>query len=340
MTTVAIVVLTYNSLEQTTKPCVESVYRVKTEIDFELILVDNCSVDGTRDYLKGISGKYENIRIILNDKNLGYAAGNNVGIKSIEAEYYVLLNSDTIVTDYWLDGLVNFFEKYSDVGMVGPVSNSVGNEQVIHVDFINEEDVIEEGLCWASRCRGDFFYTEMLGFFCVAIRKEIIDSVGILDESFGLGMFEDDDYCLRVRLQGNRLACVEDVFVYHKGSISFSNAGIANLNELFYSNLKKFQDKHNVEWRTGCSAPPFLRLLQHYLSQSDSDPDKLRFKLSNKINVMNKLHYPTVNVNTNVLVSELASANEQLARIKASRIWKILTVLTALVDRVWTNTRR
>ncbi len=294
MTTVAIVVLTYNSLEETTKPCVESIYRAKTVIDFELVLVDNCSVDGTREYIQQIAATHENISVILNHSNLGYAAGNNIGIRATEASYYVLLNSDTLVTDCWLDKLVAFLGQHAGVGMVGPVSNSVGNEQIIHVEAENEGEIILEGLAWAERCAGDYFHTSMLGFFCVAIRKEVIDSVGVLDENFGIGMFEDDDYCRRVIDSGYQLACMEDVFVLHKGSISFKNANIDGLNELFYQNMNKFEKKHSVRWRSGLTPPKFLRLIEGYIQES-SDYPKVIFKIANKIKVMHKFNYDAAN---------------------------------------------
>jgi GT2 family glycosyltransferase len=61
----------------------------------------------------------------------------------------------------------------------------------------------------------------ILAFFCVAIKREIIEKIGLLDEAYGIGMFEDDDYCMRVKEQGYKLVCADDVFIHHHLSASF-----------------------------------------------------------------------------------------------------------------------
>jgi GT2 family glycosyltransferase len=286
----AIIVLSYNSLDDTTKPCVESVLRAATGVPFCLVVVDNASTDGSREYLRPIAEQRKETNVILNETNLGYAAGNNVGIRSVEAEYYVLLNSDTVVTDHWLDGLIGFLDAHPEVGIAGPVSNSVVNEQMIHVDSSDEAGILREGLDWAARCRGDFFYTTMLGFFCVVIRREVISKVGLLDEGFGIGTYEDDDFCLRAIQHGYKLACVEDVFIYHKGSVSINNS-VPDLNRILRRNRRRFQQKHGVLWRAHFVPASFLDLIEAYLASHPSDPEKLVFKVGNKLKVLRRFKY-------------------------------------------------
>ena len=118
---VSIVILAYNQLEYT-KKCIESIVE-NTNVFFELILVDNGSTDGTAEYLESeltsliASGM---LRIIKNDKNLGYARGNNQGMAIAGGEYILLLNNDVVVTPGWLSCLLKCAEKYSDIGIVGP----------------------------------------------------------------------------------------------------------------------------------------------------------------------------------------------------------------------------
>ena len=102
----SIVVLTYNQLEDCTKSCIESIYKYTDIKDFELIVVDNDSQDGTPEYLKSIEPNYSNISIILNDTNKGYSAGNNDGIKVSKGEYVILLNNDTLVSEDWLEQIL------------------------------------------------------------------------------------------------------------------------------------------------------------------------------------------------------------------------------------------
>ena len=108
MPQVAVIVLSYNSLEETTKPCLESIFAAQTDADFEVLVVDNASTDNTREYLQQLQARQGNLKLIFNRENKGFPAGNNVGIRAAEADFYVLLNSDTRVTDYWLDKMLAF----------------------------------------------------------------------------------------------------------------------------------------------------------------------------------------------------------------------------------------
>ena len=129
----SIVVLCYNGLEETTRPCMESIIANTPEGRYELIVVDNASADGTADYLKTFAARHENVRLLLNETNRGYAGGNNDGIKLAQGQYIVLLNNDTLVPGGWLEKLLKLFNEQSDVGLVGPVTNAAGNEQRIEL---------------------------------------------------------------------------------------------------------------------------------------------------------------------------------------------------------------
>ena len=109
--TASIIILTYNNIKLTVG-CLESIYARQTsapgqpEIDFEVVVVDNASGDGSQQFLKEFSATKSNIRLILNETNLGFAAGNNLGAAVASGENLVFLNNDTIVTDGWLAGLL------------------------------------------------------------------------------------------------------------------------------------------------------------------------------------------------------------------------------------------
>jgi glycosyltransferase involved in cell wall biosynthesis len=107
---VSIVVLTYNNLHLT-RLCIESLYRSTVWPNWELIVVDNASTDGTREYLQEVARCRDNVRIFLNERNEGFARGNNRGIQAATGEYIVLLNNDTIVTRGWLGRLVRHVER-------------------------------------------------------------------------------------------------------------------------------------------------------------------------------------------------------------------------------------
>ena len=245
---ISIVVLTYNQLEDCTKPCIESIYKYTEKKDFELIVVDNDSKDETPDYLRSMVSKYENMKIILNALNKGYAGGNNDGIKASNGDYIILLNNDTLVSPGWLEQILSPFKTDPMIGMVGPVSNSVGNEQRINIPDIDENNYIEKAAEYITKNSAEFTDTQRLGFYCVALRKSAVNEVGLLDEKFGIGMFEDDDYCIRFRKAGFKLIITDGCFIYHKGSVSFKKLSTDDYLAIFKKNKKYFYEKHGVPW--------------------------------------------------------------------------------------------
>ncbi|MGI6385863.1 MAG: glycosyltransferase family 2 protein [Desulfomonilia bacterium] len=113
----SIIILTCNQLEYT-KKCVESIQK-HTPQPHEIIFVDNGSTDGTREYIEQLASDHEHIQLILNEKNLGFAAGNNQAIQKAGGDYLLLLNNDTVVTEKWLGTLIQHLNESPDTGMVG-----------------------------------------------------------------------------------------------------------------------------------------------------------------------------------------------------------------------------
>ena len=242
----SIIILTYNNLDYT-RQCVESVLEHTDRATYELILVDNASSDGTQAYLGELAENHPNVRILLNEKNEGFARGNNLGAEMAQGEAIVFLNNDTIVTRGWLPGLLNRLDD-PGVGMVGPVTNSSGNETRIQVDYSDIEGMPEFARKLSEAQRGRTFEISMLAFLCVALRRAVYQEIGPLDERFGIGMFEDDDYALRLKAKGYKILCVEDVFVHHWGSASFSRLDATEFWSLFQRNLKLYEEKWGIRW--------------------------------------------------------------------------------------------
>lgn len=244
---VSIIVLTYNNLELT-KLCLKSIELNTKYENYEVVVVDNLSLDGTRDYLTNNFKNKENFKIILNDENQGFAAGNNIGLKASEGDILVVLNNDTYVAPFWLGSLVNALKRHSDLGMVGPVTNNIGNESKININYGNWSEMNQVASTYTTKNHSKIYSLDCLAFFCVAIRREVYESVGGLCEEYGLGFFEDDDYCMRVKSKGWKLACAEDSFVHHHLSASFNKLKDNKKQELMDRNKAIFESKWG-EWK-------------------------------------------------------------------------------------------
>jgi GT2 family glycosyltransferase/glycosyltransferase involved in cell wall biosynthesis len=246
--TVSIIIVTYNNLNLT-KACIESIYANSHYPNLELVIVDNNSSDGTRDYLIGIQNTYDNISLILNDENRGFAAANNQGIRKSSGENIILLNNDTVVTPGWISKL-NHYLKDKSTGMVGPVTNMCGNEAIINVPYdVSTLEGFDEFInSFYKRSRkGDSFEIDMLSMFCVAIRRETVNEIGFLDERFKTGMFEDTDYSYRIKEKGYKIICARDIFIHHCCRASFGKLPSNEYNRIYEENRIKFEEKWSIK---------------------------------------------------------------------------------------------
>ena len=135
---VSIIILTWNALEYTQK-CVNSIQN-HTRYPHEIVFVDNASTDGTVEYLRNLVKGHSNYKLIENRENRGFAAGNNQGVSAASGEYVMLLNNDVLVSDGWLESLVESLEIDKNIGMVGPITNSIsGRQQVIEIPYTDEQ---------------------------------------------------------------------------------------------------------------------------------------------------------------------------------------------------------
>ncbi len=239
---VSVVVLTYNNLDLT-KECLASLLTESVYPEWELIIVDNASSDGSREYLTEFAQLHPQTKLILNDKNLGFAAGNNVGLKVATGDYLVILNNDTRVTPGWMTDLVRHLRRNEHLGLVGPVTNSIGNEAQIAIVYHKIEEMRTKAAEYTSSHARKRIDVETVAFFCVAMRRSTWEKVGPLDEAFTVGFFEDDDYCRRVAQAGLKVAIAEDVFVHHQHSASFNILPPEEKQAIFERNKQVFEAK-------------------------------------------------------------------------------------------------
>ncbi len=237
-----VIVVCFNNLAFTTA-CLESLLTFSDYPALEIICVDNGSTDGTSDHLRDLAGRHGAVRHLRNETNLGFAGGNNVGIRAARGEFVILLNNDTYVTQGWARDLIRPMQRQADIGMTGPLTNMAGNEQKIAITYSNMQEMARASTAFTAARRRTLFPTVNLAFFCVAIRRSVLNQVGGLDESYGTGYFEDDDYCMRVRRAGHRLAVCDDVFVHHHHSASFDLIGDTAKADLMKRNRRIFEKR-------------------------------------------------------------------------------------------------
>ena len=244
----SIVVVTYNNVDLT-RACLESIYERTEWPRFEVIVVDNASSDGTRRYLEGAPARFPDLGVVLNEKNWGFAAGNNIGLRQARGDYLVLLNNDTVVTRGWLSTLIRHLHADPKLGLIGPVTNEVGNEAKVEIGYATVEDMPAWAAEFVKKNDGGTRSVSMLAMFCVALRRDVLDRVGFLDERFGIGMFEDDDFCRRIQDEGYELRCVADCYVHHAGRASFKLLGDKKYLEVFEHNRALYQEKWGEMWQ-------------------------------------------------------------------------------------------
>ena len=233
----SVIILNWNGrhlLEECVTSLTEQVFR-----DFETIVVDNGSTDGSVDFLREKWG--EGLRTISLSANLGFAGGNNTGIRAARGRFVVLLNNDTSVPPEWLSALHDAVVRHPDAGMFTPkILNYYRRDEIDNTGHLVYPDGLARGHNRLEKDDGRFD-EEREAFYpsgCAGVyRKEMLDGIGLLDESF-FAYGEDVDLGLRARWAGWTCYYVPDAVVYHKYSATIGT----------YSPRKAFFVERNRIW--------------------------------------------------------------------------------------------
>ena len=227
----SVVIICWNDL-RVLRECLHSIYQGTHSTDFEVLVSDNGSTDGSVEFIRQ---RYPEVRVLENRANLGFAKGNNVGIRASNADYVLILNPDTIIHDGALDRLVQFAEKHSEAGAFGcRVLNPDGTYQTSARLFptVRRYWVSALGLKKLANVSSLFLFEEYPRWFgeterpidwqsgcCVMFRGDLLRSLGGFDEQF-FYHFEEVDLCRRVWAAGHPILFTPEAVITHLGGQS------------------------------------------------------------------------------------------------------------------------
>lgn len=234
----SIIIPSYNQADYL-KLCIESIIS-HTNLPYEIIVVDNASTDHTAAYLHSMAGR---IRYKIMEENRGFAGAVNAGLMMAKGMKLLLLNNDTLVTDHWLHNLLACLESDPRIGLVGPVTNFISGEQRVDVPYTDVKDMPAFAASNNVSDPSRWQRVDRLTGFCLLMRRELWERTGYFDEGYKIGNYEDDDYNVRVRLQGYSLVIARDVFIHHFGSVSMKALGEQRFHEVNDRNEHYYMEK-------------------------------------------------------------------------------------------------
>jgi GT2 family glycosyltransferase len=250
----SVVVLTHDNLAFT-RMCLASVLENTEYPNYELIVVDNASSDGTVEELQTIAGRLPNVKVILNDFNAGFGPGNNQGLSAATGDILVLLNNDTIVPRGWLTRLGRHLED-PGLGIIGPATNRSCNEAQIDIPYQTYSEFQAVAASQGQRHDGERRSIRMPMMFCAAFRRDTYERLGPLDERYEVGMFEDEDYALRAKAEGLHVAWTPEVYVHHAYHASIGKLlPTGDYMRLVKLNQGRFEEKWGICWERHRPAP-------------------------------------------------------------------------------------
>jgi GT2 family glycosyltransferase len=233
-----------------------------TTIAYQIIYIDNGSdIHELEHVLQSLEGT--NNSVIKNAQNLGFVKAINQGLQISTADYICFQNNDTMIFDNCFEKLIEHLKKQNNSGIISPIASQGGGKQGIeiirsswnwfddelkHVDITKySHDEIDKLLL--EKFKGRVVeVNKSLAFFSIVMPRNIFEKVGYLDERYGLGLYDDDDYCQRIVSNGLKLFLALDVYVWHLASTTFkkmySNSGMM---EMLIANKNIFDAKWNTQ---------------------------------------------------------------------------------------------
>ena len=260
---VSIIILNLNGLDDTVE-CLQSLKKI-TYPNYEVIVVDNGSTGDDARVLKEKFGDY--IHLIQNDKNHGFAEGNNIGIRyalnKYHPDYFLLLNNDTVVDSKFLTEMVTVAGTNTAIGIAGAKLYYYGNPNQLQsvwgkIDLwrgrvIPTPKMLSDKIKSVKLDKGQYDHIAEVDWVigcCFLVKQSVLENIGLLDESY-FCYWEETDYCMRAKKTGFRIVYAPKAKVWHKLGQSVKKVpGLARY--YMTRNRFKFMKKHATRWQYRC----------------------------------------------------------------------------------------
>lgn len=230
---IVVVILTYNAA-RFIGPCLEAL-RAHTTLPHRTVVVDNASTDGTLDLVRA---RHPDVEAVAMEGNLGVSKGNNYVLARYDADHYVMLNPDTEVRAGWLEALVEEAASDARIGIVGG-KLLFPDGRIQHAGGVAAPSGPRHlGVLELAESHDEPADVDYVTFACALVKREVVDRIGHLDESYTPYYYEDADYCFRARAAGFRVRYTPRcVVVHHEGAamqkrLSVEKARIVERNRL------------------------------------------------------------------------------------------------------------
>lgn len=250
---VSVVLLAYNNLNYT-RDCVESILVNTDDVDYELILVDNGSTDGTKEYFDSIPGA----KVIHLKYNIHLVKGFNIGLMAAEGKYCAAVCNDFIFTPNWLKNLIICIESDPEIGFVSPGATSISNMQQISIPFNSKEDFQEKARAYNVSDPTKWEERVVLLPNVLCCPTALLERIGYYDTRFFRGEFLDDDISFRIRRAGYKLVYCADIVTHHYGSLTTASDHQSNSLE---EGRRTFSEKYGLDaWLDARMNPAYLKI--------------------------------------------------------------------------------
>jgi GT2 family glycosyltransferase len=216
---VSIVIVNTNTRELL-KQCIDSILDNTTGLEYEIIVVDNHSADGSSEM---ITAEFPSVRLIQNDSNLGFPASNNRGFAVSSGRYVLALNPDTVVLGDALSSMVSFMDEHAECGACGcKLLNGDGSLQPSWENFpsmlseIFYETPLNRIFPHRKRRKSNGAYdVDWVSGACLMVRRQTLEEVGVFDERFSPIYSEETDWCYRIKAGGWKIYYVPEPEIIH-----------------------------------------------------------------------------------------------------------------------------